>query len=681
MQIPPLLLLVSLSLTLLLSPATASADAVDQLCDPAHEDCRAPLLRYIAKETDGIDVAFWFMTDATFVRALVARHAAGVRVRVLMDDRATARYPENATSLAALAAAGVPMRQNARGGNHWKMMHFAAQGIVEFSGANYSPYAFRYSGEVPYQNYIDEVIYFTSDPDVVLTMRTRFEHLWTHPADYVDYANITTTAARAYEPSPLHPDLNFPPDESFADRSAPLYDAETEAIDTVMYRVVDWRHVGPLLWAIMRGVRVRIITEMVPYRDPAYASHALFVDLLHVWGAQVRVRAHAGLNHQKSTILHGQRLSIFGSSNWTDWSSEIAHEHNYFTAKPHLFEWLREQFERKWGNTTGVEETAPFVPLPAPPPVNVAPADRSTQDARPVTVTWHGGLYAFSYEVWYGSDPLNLRRFPEDAGVGLDLGPSWTATDYKSVTLPALDGGTTYYWRVVSKTAAGLTSVGPTWRFTTSGLPPAPPPTLTVAAEDVLLYGTEAPTLAGKWRIEPDRTAATGGAVATPNDKAAKVITPQAEPADFVEFEFEADAGRPYHLWIRGRAAGASYENDSVFVQFTDSVDASGRPAYRIGSSSALTVTLEECTSCGLSGWAWQDNGFGAGVFGTDVYFASSGRRRLRVQVREDGMALDQILLSPGQYLRASPGLPRNDATILGRSALTAARDADDRRE
>ena len=37
----------------------------------------------------------------------------------------------------------------------------------------------------------------------------------------------------------------------------------------------------------------------------------------------------------------------------------------------------------------------------------------------------------------------------------------------------------------------------------------------------------------------------------------------------------------------------------------------------------------------------------------------------LRVQTREDGLAIDQLVLSAGWYLFLPPGLPRHDSTIL----------------
>ena len=72
---------------------------------------------------------------------------------------------------------------------------------------------------------------------------------------------------------------------------------------------------------------------------------------------------------------------------------------------------------------------------------------------------------------------------------------------------------------------------------------------------------------------------------------------------------FNAEAGRGYRLWIRGKADGNRWANDSVFVQFNKSVTSSGTATWRLGTTSATEVNLEECSGCGVSGWGWQDNG------------------------------------------------------------------------
>ena len=72
-----------------------------------------------------------------------------------------------------------------------------------------------------------------------------------------------------------------------------------------------------------------------------------------------------------------------------------------------------------------------------------------------------------------------------------------------------------------------------------------------------------------------------------------------------------------------------------------------GTATWRIGTTSATEYNLEDCSGCGLSAWGWQDNGWGVGVMGPLVYFATTGPHTIRIQTREDGLAIDQIVLSP----------------------------------
>ena len=53
-----------------------------------------------------------------------------------------------------------------------------------------------------------------------------------------------------------------------------------------------------------------------------------------------------------------------------------------------------------------------------------------------------------------------------------------------------------------------------------------------------------------------------------------------------------------------------------------------GYPVYRIGTTSATTFVLEECSGCALSGWGWNDNGYGAGVLGRLFILRSLAHRR-----------------------------------------------------
>ena len=165
-----------------------------------------------------------------------------------------------------------------------------------------------------------------------------------------------------------------------------------------------------------------------------------------------------------------------------------------------------------------------------------------------------------------------------------------------------------------------------------------------------------------------DSTAAGGQRIWHPNAGAAKATAPLASPANYVEFTFTAEAGRPYHLWIRAKAEDNAWQNDSIFLQFSGSVDASGNAINRIGTTTSDAFNLEACSGCGLSGWGWEDNGWGPGnPLGPAIYFATTGTQRVRIQTREDGLSIDQIVLSASRYLSSSPGRTKDDTFIVPR--------------
>jgi endonuclease/exonuclease/phosphatase family metal-dependent hydrolase len=176
------------------------------------------------------------------------------------------------------------------------------------------------------------------------------------------------------------------------------------------------------------------------------------------------------------------------------------------------------------------------------------------------------------------------------------------------------------------------------------------------AQSDIVLQASNASVKVGKWTVANDSRAAGGKKMRHADDGATKLKAAAASPRNYFELTFTATAHVPYRLWLHGRAEGDAWGNDSVFVQFAGSVTASGAATYRIGTSSATEVNLEECKGCGLAkGWVWQDNGWGRGVLGSEIYFAKTGRQTLRVQTREDGLSIDQIVLSPSTYRKRPP--------------------------
>jgi hypothetical protein len=188
------------------------------------------------------------------------------------------------------------------------------------------------------------------------------------------------------------------------------------------------------------------------------------------------------------------------------------------------------------------------------------------------------------------------------------------------------------------------------------------------SAGDIVRYASAAPIRAGSWRVVSDGSAAGGQRLEQPQAGAATIDPPLAKPVHYVELTVSVVPDKNYRLWLRMKGASNSGYNDSVWVQTSDTVDSAGLPVFRIGTSSATRVNLQDCTGCTISGWGWQDNGYGTGVLGPVLRFATGGTQTIRIQAREDGVSIDQIVLSPGTYLNSPPGAAKNDTTILPRS-------------
>ena len=384
-----------ISLILLLF-AVIPAGATERLCDVSWEDCRAPLIQLINQETVELDVAFWFMDDSTIASAVINKAKSGVPVRILMDPRATATKPGNGPVLNSLQAAGIPMRKRLTSGIlHWKTMIFAGQGIVEFSGANYS--RSEYLPYTAYVNYTDEAIYFSDDPAVVNSFRTKYDDWWIDTVSYTNYANINSPLVRSYPTYSIDPSLDLLPVSlgslnwtmDYGARSIAAMNAEKVRLDIDMFRITNTTIVDSTIQLFGTGLPMRMIIDQSEYRDITRVWNSYNTDRLYMAGIPMKITIHAGQNHEKVLLLYGQGETIFGSSNWSFQSFNKQQEHNYFTKKPFFFQWFQNQFERRWDSNI---EYAPFVPLGPGAPVYVSPADASTSQSTSPTLTWNGGL-------------------------------------------------------------------------------------------------------------------------------------------------------------------------------------------------------------------------------------------------------------------------------------------------
>jgi phosphatidylserine/phosphatidylglycerophosphate/cardiolipin synthase-like enzyme len=596
----------TLALTLTFAtPSSAQVAPADRLCDNSFEDCRAIILQMIQNETAGIDVSYWFMTDWRYSSEIIRRRQAGVPVRILLDLRADPNYPAAVSIRQSFINAGIPIRHKVTTGiNHWKMMLYRGQNAVHFSAANFANGSFSPSeagGE--YLKYVDEAIYFTTDPVVVQTFMKKYDDIWTNTTQYANLANVSGPLTRnypTYSGNQLDPELNFPPDEDYQDRLIAQMTNETQQIDVVMFRITSGKVPDEMIRRVQAGVPVRLITDRRQYRNTTYFWHSYNVDRMYMAGIPIKVKDNGTDQdvHQKSVVLHGVDMAIFGSSNWTAASSDTQREHNYFTNKTWFVDWFKEQFLRKWDNLradgTAITPVQYVNYTPGWPetPVNVSPANVALGVAPSVTLRWEGGWWAHKYDIYFGTanpPPLIAQNFiPASATAGVksnkeSFNPCAPPAPFVSVCPAGLAPGTTYYWKIRGKTmigdgggpfnAPGRAITGPIWSFTTSGSVPAPSaPTNLVASQvsqtRIDLAWTDVAGEAG-YKIERKPAGASDTAWAQVGTTAPDVVVYQ----DTSGLLPETSYSYRIRAWTTGGNSG--YSNTAIALTVAQFVDAS----------------------------------------------------------------------------------------------------------
>jgi phosphatidylserine/phosphatidylglycerophosphate/cardiolipin synthase-like enzyme/regulation of enolase protein 1 (concanavalin A-like superfamily) len=239
-------------------------------------------------------------------------------------------------------------------------------------------------------------------------------------------------------------------------------------------------------------------------------------------------------------------------------------------------------------------------------------------------------------------------------------GSTWTTLGSTTVTIPA---SANIGLAVTSHDVNTLnTSTFDNVSVSTSSTPPPPPP----AASNVVIYASDIPASAlhGSWSVASDAGSPSSVKLVTTDAGVSNPNNPLASPTDYVDVTFDAVAGTPYRIWLRLKALNNSKFNDAVWVQFSDAL-VNGAPAYRINTTQGLLVNLAtDASASSLNGWGWQNSAYWLGQ-ATTVTFADSGAHTLRIQIREDGVQVDQVVLSPTTYLNSAPGSVTNDSTIV----------------
>ena len=135
----------------------------------------------------------------------------------------------------------------------------------------------------------------------------------------------------------------------------------------------------------------------------------------------------------------------------------------------------------------------------------------------------------------------------------------------------------------------------------------------------------------------------------TPDRGVSNLDAPLAAPVDYFDVTFSPAAATPYRLWLRLKARANNKWNDAVWVQFSNA-RVNGSPVYPINSTKGLLVNLAtDAGASSLKGWGWQNGAYWLPQ-ATTVTFPTSGTQTMRIQIREDGVEVDQIVLSPVTY-------------------------------
>ena len=164
---------------------------------------------------------------------------------------------------------------------------------------------------------------------------------------------------------------------------------------------------------------------------------------------------------------------------------------------------------------------------------------------------------------------------------------------------------------------------------------------------DIVLYGLDARSPARRGRSWPTRRRRAASACGTRMPAPRNVTTALASPANYVTITFDAVAGQPYHLWMRGRAEGNSDRTTpSSSSSRLDDLQRHAHVPDRDDLGRRIQPRGLQRLRPGRLGLAGQRLGRRR-PRPRDRTSTRPAPRRSAIQNREDGLSIDQILLSP----------------------------------
>ena len=772
---------------------SASAAAADRIYFAATDNITNVLVQTINAETVRVDMSCWYLTEHSISIALLNKFRSGVPVRLIGDRGSIFEIdPLTKNEFYWLASQGVPIRLRFNPTwypeiDHWKATIFAGQNLVAFGSANYTPFELAPWSST---NYKDETVLFSDDTSIVNAFKTKFDRLWNdttaepeslvptppyfknwndacvnEPTGHCDYftqypnpSPMTINTARLEPDYPLPADLIWGQGPVFNNRLVQEINNEQTFLQFVIYRLTVDNITDALLAKFRSGVPMQLLIEPNEYLNRKWPEFWLThanIDKLWAAGVPIKWRTHDGLTHMKTLVT-----STYATNASSNYAAAWQRDDDYFisaSAKPTIYQAIKNRVTAMWNDATGF---AVFQPQPPDAPVQVSPAANLTGVATTAPLVWNIAPFAVSYDVYMGTSAANMALVGNVPAELVNNPP----TTYSWTPITPLQPGTTYVWRVISRTNAtavkpSLVAASSDWGFTTAGIagPPAapanptpsnaaagvgttptlgwsagavgttfsvafgttnPPPQVASglsassyvpvtlspsttyfwrvtavssggstagsvwsfttgsggggAASEIVIYANDVTSVFGTWSKVADASAAAGVKLTNPDNGVAALAAPLANPVNYFDATFQAQAGTRYRVWLRLHALTDSKYNDSVYVQFSDSVDVGGSPIYRTGTTNGYDVNLWTCGTCQSFNWGWQRNAYWLADTG-DVWFQNTGSHTIRVQVREDGAEIDQIVISPVAYATNAPGAVSNDTTIVPKpSGVTA---------
>jgi hypothetical protein len=473
---------------------------------PAIDNVTNVLVQQINAETGRIDIAVWYLSEHRVSIAIANRWNAGVPVRLLGDRGAIFEAdPHTKAEFYWLANQGVPIRLRYNPTwypeiNHWKAAIFAGQNKVLFGSGNFAPTELA---PLSATNYDDESELLTDDPAIVGAFKTKFDQMWNDttaepqsiygPPPYLknwddacaleracaDYHTLypnpkpmMVDTARLEPNNPMPGDLIWGQGPDFNTRLTQEIYNEPNRIDIVVYRLTVNSITQALLDRFHANVPLRVIVDTYQYANRLYPEYWLThanIDKLWASGVQIQQRVHAGVTHMKTLIT-----STYATNGSSNYAATWQRDHDYFVSaatKPAIYTALKNRFETMWNDSVGF---TPFSPQPPDAPQPSSPAPGASGVLTNATLAWNRAPFATSYDVYLGTSPATLELVGNTPAQLVNDPPATY-----SVTV-AIQSGTTYYWRVVSRSNAtvinpSLVGTSPVWSFTTAGTPPPPP--------------------------------------------------------------------------------------------------------------------------------------------------------------------------------------------------------------